>query len=55
MFLSGLSTAEIVHGRGTGVLRREIHQYLKTHPGITNFELAPADQGGDGKTIVYFR
>ncbi|MCR4666371.1 MAG: Smr/MutS family protein [Desulfovibrio sp.] len=53
--LAGLSSVEIVHGRGTGVLRRAIHSYLSTCPGIDHFELAPEDQGGDGKTIVYFR
>ncbi|MBQ9536163.1 MAG: Smr/MutS family protein [Desulfovibrionaceae bacterium] len=55
MLVSGLSTVEIVHGRGTGVLRRELHEYLKNYPGIDHFELAPEDQGGDGKTVVYFR
>ena len=53
--VTGLSTVEIVHGRGTGALRRELHQYLKTYPSLDHFELAPEDQGGDGKTLVYFR
>ena len=53
--VSGLSCVEIVHGRGTGVLRRELHSYLANYPGIDHFELAPEDQGGAGKTLVYFR
>ena len=53
--VSGLSMVEIVHGRGTGALRRELHQYLRNYPGLDHFELAPEDQGGDGKTLVYFR
>ena len=55
MLVSGLSSVDIIHGRGTGVLRRELHTYLKNYPNIDHFELAPEDQGGDGKTIVYFR
>ncbi len=53
--LSGRDCIEIVHGRGTGVLRKEVHNFLRTFPGITNFELAPEDRGGDGMTIVYLR
>ncbi|MCR5815211.1 MAG: Smr/MutS family protein [Desulfovibrio sp.] len=53
--VSGLSCVEIVHGRGTGVLRRELHSYLASYPGIDHFELAPEDQGGAGKTLVYFK
>ncbi|MBQ7608324.1 MAG: Smr/MutS family protein [Desulfovibrionaceae bacterium] len=52
--LAGLYSVTIVHGRGTGVLRRAVHNYLKTYPGIESFTLAPEDQGGDGKTIVTF-
>lgn len=52
--LAGMSCVEIVHGRGTGVLRKAVHEYLKTYPGVSHFELAPEDQGGCGKTLVYF-
>ena len=53
--LSGREGVEIVHGRGTGVLRKEVHAFLKTFPGIASFALAPEDQGGDGVTIVTFK
>ncbi len=53
--LSGRDNVEIVHGRGTGVLRKEVHNYLRTFPGIDSFELAVEDRGGDGMTIVYLR
>lgn len=52
--LSGREGAEIVHGRGTGVLRKEVHAFLRTFPGIASFALAPEDQGGDGVTLVLF-
>lgn len=32
--LSGREGVEIVHGRGTGALRKEVHAFLKTFPGI---------------------
>ncbi len=53
--LSGRDDVEIVHGKGTGVLRKEVHNFLRTFPGIDNFELAAEDRGGDGVTIVYLR
>jgi DNA mismatch repair protein MutS2 len=42
----------IVHGHGTGQLRRAIAAYLKAHPLVARFELAPQNQGGGGATVV---
>ncbi len=53
--LAGMESVEIVHGRGTGVLRKEVHAFLKSFPGIKDATLAPEDRGGDGMTIVEFR
>ncbi len=53
--LAGRESVEIVHGRGTGVLRKEVHNFLRAFPGIESFELAPEDRGGDGMTIVHLR
>ncbi|WP_243359395.1 endonuclease MutS2 [Fundidesulfovibrio terrae] len=50
--LRGVSSLEIVHGRGTGALRREVHAFLKDFPSVASFELAPEDRGGDGMTMV---
>lgn len=50
--LAGYSEVEIIHGRGTGALRREIHEFLRSFPAAMNVELAPEDRGGDGMTIV---
>ncbi len=50
--LAGFGEVEIVHGRGTGALRRQIHDFLRTFPAISSFALAPEDRGGDGMTIV---
>ena len=45
-------TIRIVHGHGTGQLRRAIAAFLKTHPLVAHYQLAPQNQGGGGATIV---
>lgn len=52
--LAGSEEVEILHGRGTGALRREVHNFLRTFPGIREVRLAPEDRGGDGLTLVSF-
>ena len=42
----------IVHGHGTGQLRRGLAAYLKDHPLVAKFYPAPREQGGEGATIV---
>ncbi len=44
----------IIHGKGTGALRRGIHDFLKTRPGI-EYSLAPYGEGDAGVTIVKFK
>ena len=50
--LASLSQVRIVHGHGTGALRRAIADLLKGHPHVARFTAAPQDQGGSGATIV---
>ena len=42
----------IIHGHGTGRLRRSIGDLLEKHPQVVRFTPAPADQGGSGVTLV---
>ena len=42
----------IVHGHGTGSLRRRLEVFLKGHPLVMKFSPAPPNQGGGGATIV---
>ena len=42
----------IIHGHGTGQLRRGIAAFLKEHPLVAKFDLAPTNQGGGGVTVV---
>lgn len=51
-FLSGLNTVTIVHGRGTGTLRKGVQNYLRTHPHVQNLRSGDYDEGGVGATIV---
>lgn len=51
-FLAGLTTVTIVHGRGTGILRKGVQQYLRTHPHVRSMRTGDYDEGGIGATIV---
>jgi DNA mismatch repair protein MutS2 len=50
--LADQRSIRVVHGYGTGQLRRAIAGFLKHHPLVAHFEEAPADQGGGGVTVV---
>ncbi|HMF58237.1 MAG TPA: Smr/MutS family protein [Pyrinomonadaceae bacterium] len=51
-FLNGINHIRIIHGHGTGALRKAIAQLLQNHPHVARFAQAPPDQGGAGATIV---
>ena len=53
--LASLSQVRIVHGHGTGALRRAITGLLDGHPHVARFLPAPPDQGGTGATLVELR
>jgi len=53
--LASLSQVRIVHGHGTGALRRAIAGLLDGHPHVARFLPAPPDQGGAGATLVELR
>ena len=50
--LSGVSKLTIIHGKGTGVLRREINQHLRHHKAVKSQRLGTFGEGEDGVTIV---
>ncbi|HSB79558.1 MAG TPA: endonuclease MutS2 [Candidatus Methylomirabilis sp.] len=50
--LGGLSRVRIIHGKGTGRLRRGMADLLKVHPLVAGFHLASFEEGGAGATIV---
>ena len=50
--LAGRSEVEIVHGMGTGAMRRAVHESLRRSRAVSAFSLGNADEGGDGITKV---
>lgn len=53
--LANYPQVTIVHGKGTGALRKGVTEALKRHPSVKGFSYAPANQGGNGATIVEFK
>ena len=53
--LSGLDVVTIIHGIGTGAIRKGVWQYLKTSKHVKSYNYAPANEGGNGATIVHLQ
>lgn len=51
----GLSNLKIIHGKGDGILRKLIRDYLKKYPSVSRIEDEHLDRGGDGITFVYLK
>ena len=50
--IHGLREFSVVHGKGEGVLRTAIHEYLRTLAVVQDFRFSAPEEGGFGKTIV---
>ena len=53
--LSGLDVVTIIHGIGTGAIRKGVWQYLKLSKHVKSYNYAPANEGGNGATIVHLQ
>jgi DNA mismatch repair protein MutS2 len=53
--LAGLSPFRIVHGKGTGALKKVVWEYLQNHPNISTYRHPAEEEGGSGVTIVELR
>ena len=51
----GFSNFKIIHGKGDGILRKLIRNYLKGYPQVNKMEDEHVDRGGDGITYVYLQ
>ena len=50
--IMGVPSITIVHGKGTGVLRKGIHAHLRGHKNVRTFRLGTYGEGEDGVTIA---
>ena len=53
--MADVRSVRLIHGYGTGQLRRALAQYLQGHKLVANFASAPPEQGGGGVTVVEFK
>jgi DNA mismatch repair protein MutS2 len=51
-FMADLSPVRIVHGKGTGKLRRAVHELLAKHPLVKSYRLGDYGEGDYGVTVV---
>lgn len=51
-YMAGISPVSIIHGKGTGVLRKGIQDRLRRHKYVSSFRLGKYGEGEDGVTIV---
>lgn len=53
--LAGYPSVTIIHGKGTGALRKGVINYLRGNRQVKEFGFSPANSGGDGSTVVKFK
>lgn len=53
--IAGLTSVRVVHGKGTGALRKGIHEYLRKLKFVKSYKLAEFGEGDAGVTIVTFK
>ncbi len=51
-YLAGLTTVSVIHGKGTGALRKKIGEFLSHHHRVDNIRLGEWNEGGSGVTVV---
>lgn len=52
-YMSGLPFGRIIHGKGTGALRKAVQERVREHTLISKSVTAPSKEGGEGVTVIY--
>jgi DNA mismatch repair protein MutS2 len=53
--MSGVPSFSIIHGKGTGVLRKAVQEHLRHHKNIESFRLGTFGEGENGVTIAQLK
>ena len=51
-FLAGLNRVDVIHGKGTGALRKHVTEFLRSHPHVKSCRGGEWNEGGSGVTVV---
>jgi DNA mismatch repair protein MutS2 len=54
-FMAGLPTVRLVHGKGTGALRKTVRDLLAAHPLVESYRDGEPSEGGAGATVAALR
>ncbi len=52
---AGRNQVHIIHGKGEGILKKLVHEYLDKRKEVKSYDIAPIQQGGAGCTVVTFK
>ena len=52
-YRAALPWVRVIHGRGTGTLRRQVRELLAKHPLVKSYETGKREEGGEGVTVVH--
>jgi DNA mismatch repair protein MutS2 len=52
---AGIGQVRIIHGKGTGALRKAVWEFLNGHPSVDSYRLGEGAEGGEGATVVSLR
>ena len=52
---AGILSVRVIHGKGTGIQKRQVHRILQKNPWVKSFKDAPPEAGGWGATVVELR
>lgn len=54
-YVAGLQEVSLIHGKGTGILRKAINDMLRSHPHVKSYRIGEYGEGGTGVTVVQLK